>query len=90
MNELPTVFGPAEDGGYYLIGLSKWIEAPFKNKPWSQPNLLEVTLAELKRDSIGYHLLETLNDIDTYEDLVASNFYTNNNLLQEKIQQLND
>ncbi|MBC2844379.1 TIGR04282 family arsenosugar biosynthesis glycosyltransferase [Winogradskyella flava] len=85
-----VVFGPAEDGGYYLIGLSKLEEAIFINKPWSQPNLLEITLQELHNTNVSVTTLETLNDIDTYEDLIASDFYRSNLKLQEKIQQLND
>ncbi len=48
LNENDVVFGPAEDGGYYLIGLKKEIPELFINKPWSQPQLLENTLEELK------------------------------------------
>lgn len=85
-----VVFGPAEDGGYYLIGLSKMNTSIFTNKPWSQSNLLEVTLKELKQNDVKVGLLDTLNDIDTYDDLIASDFYKSNKKLQEKIQQLND
>ncbi len=42
------VFGPAEDGGYYLIGMSKMNTSVFENKPWSQSELLDVTLDQLK------------------------------------------
>ncbi|APY08004.1 hypothetical protein BWZ20_06675 [Winogradskyella sp. J14-2] len=85
-----AVFGPAQDGGYYLIGLSKLHPSIFQNKPWSQPNLLNLTLQELHNSNIKVATLDTLNDIDTYEDLIASDFYKNNQKLQEKIQQLND
>ncbi|WP_282123695.1 TIGR04282 family arsenosugar biosynthesis glycosyltransferase [Algibacter mikhailovii] len=64
-----VVFGPALDGGYYLIGLSKMHHRIFENKPWSQPNLLEDTLNELKQNKITVATLNTLNDIDTFEDL---------------------
>ncbi|MBV7269349.1 TIGR04282 family arsenosugar biosynthesis glycosyltransferase [Winogradskyella luteola] len=84
------VFGPAEDGGYYLIGLSQLKESVFVNKPWSQSNLLEITLKELEKQQTKVGILNTLNDIDTYEDLIASDFYKSNKKLQEKIQQLND
>ncbi len=84
------VFGPAEDGGYYLIGLSQLRESVFVNKPWSQSNLLEITLKELEKQQTKVGILNTLNDIDTYEDLIASDFYKSNKKLQEKIQQLND
>ena len=85
-----TVFGPAQDGGYYLIGMNTIHNTVFENKPWSQPNLLEVTLAELKQNKTNFSLLETLNDIDTYEDLIASNFYKKNEKLQQKLKQFND
>lgn len=85
-----VVIGPAEDGGYYLIGLSQLLPGIFINKPWSQPHLLKTTLLELEHLNISFSTLEPLNDIDTYEDLIASDFYKNNTKLQEKIQQFND
>jgi len=85
-----VVFGPAEDGGYYLVGMSQLVPQIFQNKPWSQPNLLKTTLEELNHNNTSVGLLEVLNDIDTYEDLLTSNFYKNNKKLQEKIQELYD
>jgi len=63
------VFGPAEDGGYYLIAMKNLITKVFLNKPWSQSKLLEITLNELQETNFKVALLETLNDIDTFEDL---------------------
>lgn len=80
-----VVFGPAEDGGYYLIGMSKMNTSIFENKPWSQSDLLAVTLQELEVQNQLVELIETLNDIDTFEDLIASNFYKNNSRIQEII-----
>ena len=85
-----ATFGPAEDGGYYLIGLAKMHNFVFDNKPWSQTNLLEETLSELKENGVTFTTLDILNDIDTYEDLIASKFYQDNIELQEKIKQLHD
>lgn len=85
-----VVFGPAEDGGYYLIGLSKMYNSIFDNKPWSQTTLLRETLKELKENQVTFTTLDTLNDIDTYEDLIASKFYQSNIKLQEKIKELHD
>ena len=85
-----VTFGPAEDGGYYLIGLSKMHNFVFDNKPWSETHLLEETLSELKENDVTFTKLVTLNDIDTYEDLIASKFYQSNTALQEKIKQLHD
>ena len=89
LHKVEVTFGPAEDGGYYLIGLSKLKACIFENKPWSKSHLLEETLTELKQQNIDFKLLETLNDIDTFEDLETSKFYKNNTKLQTRIQQLN-
>jgi len=62
------VFGPAEDGGYYLVGMNIFTPTLFQNKPWSKPSLLKETLSELK----NYTLIQELNDIDTIEDLRLS------------------
>lgn len=64
-----VVFGPAEDGGYYLVGFSTMKTYVFEDKPWSQSNLLAITLQELEEKVVTYDVLETLNDIDVYDDL---------------------
>lgn len=71
-----VVFGPAKDGGYYLIGMNTMIESIFENKPWSNENLLEITLAEIEQNHLSYMLLEELNDVDTIEDLLNSSIAT--------------
>ena len=43
-----TVFGPSEDGGYYLVGMTYLIPQIFKNKAWSTESLLDDTITELK------------------------------------------
>ena len=72
LTEGKTVFGPAQDGGYYLVGMQEMIAPIFDNKQWSTDNLLEDTLAELKSKSIDYKILTELNDVDTLEDLMSS------------------
>ena len=47
-----VVFGPAQDGGYYLIGLTKMQHCIFENKPWSTNKLLDLTLEELKSKNL--------------------------------------
>jgi len=80
-----VVFGPAEDGGYYLVGLSKMNPTIFENKPWSHSELLAVTLTQLKEQQQAVGFIETLNDIDTFEDLIASDFYKKNPQIQQII-----
>jgi len=72
-----VVFGPAEDGGYYLVGMTKPFDFIFQNKQWSTESLFEKTMLELKEKKIKVSLLQTLNDIDTFEDLKTSKFYNN-------------
>jgi len=69
LKQSSVVFGPAEDGGYYLVGMSKLQNCIFEDKAWSTSNLLDETLLELKQKKIKVSLIETLNDIDTFEDL---------------------
>ncbi len=66
------VFGPALDGGYYLVGTSQNQLYIFDHKPWSTDQLLQKTLEEIKENQHSVSLLKTLNDIDTLEDLRES------------------
>ena len=67
-----TVFGPAEDGGYYLIGMNNMIPCIFEDKPWSQDGLLDITIAQLLQKGYSVKALTELNDIDNIDDLRAS------------------
>jgi rSAM/selenodomain-associated transferase 1 len=62
-----AVFGPSEDGGYYLIGLKVLIPEIFNGIHWGSSTVLEETIRKMGNHS--YMLLETYYDIDTPEDL---------------------
>ncbi|CAM1351830.1 TIGR04282 family arsenosugar biosynthesis glycosyltransferase [Tenacibaculum crassostreae] len=62
-----VVIGPAEDGGYYLLGMKKLHPTIFQNKEWGTSTVREDTLNDLQNESV--HLLETLNDVDVFEDI---------------------
>lgn len=65
-----AVFGPAMDGGYWLIGLSARRPArPFDGVRWSTQNALSDTLQNFCGKRI--RLLRTLRDIDTGADHAA-------------------
>ena len=85
-----TVFGPAKDGGYYLIGLRNMLPFIFNNKPWSTPQLLDYTLQEIKNHQVSVELLDTLNDIDTFEDLDTSGYLDKNTHLHQIISSAHD
>lgn len=72
LDETNFVFGPAMDGGYYLVGMKKLMFGLFQNKPWSTSDLMITTHWFIvdKGNSISY--LEELNDIDTIDDLNKS------------------
>ncbi|MFT4660111.1 MAG: rSAM/selenodomain-associated transferase 1 [Patiriisocius sp.] len=64
-----VVIGPAEDGGYYLIGMKRSCDTLFENKLWSTSDVLLDTVLDLQKLEKSYFLLETLNDVDEEKDL---------------------
>jgi hypothetical protein len=62
-----AVIGPAQDGGYYLLGLTKIIPELFSNKAWGTDSVLKDSLANLKDKK--HQLLNEKNDIDIYDDI---------------------
>lgn len=65
-----VVIGPAEDGGYYLIGMREALHELLTDMPWSTAEVLPETLRRLEEHGIEPLLLETLSDCDRPEDLV--------------------
>lgn len=68
LQQYDVVIGPADDGGYYLLGMKQMYAFLFENKSWSQPSLLAETLADAEAHLTTVGLGETLSDIDTWED----------------------
>jgi rSAM/selenodomain-associated transferase 1 len=64
-----AVIGPASDGGYYLLGLTKLYPELFVNKPWSTDQVFTKTIEDFNNQGISYALLEELSDIDDITDL---------------------
>lgn len=75
LEENDFAFGPAIDGGYYLIGMKQLSKIPFKNMPWSTSLLYELTKEKITKTSMTVGELTPLNDIDTYEDYINSSIY---------------
>jgi hypothetical protein len=62
-----AVFGPAADGGYWLVGMApRRPGRPFAKVRWSTPHALTDTLANFPPRRIA--LLRTLHDVDTAAD----------------------
>lgn len=67
-----AVFGPATDGGYWLIGLKRQRAVPpglFDNTRWSSSFALQDTIATLPDHRIAF--VDTLRDVDRLADLQA-------------------
>jgi rSAM/selenodomain-associated transferase 1 len=64
-----VVLGPAEDGGYWALGLAEPCESLFDDMPWGTDQVLTKTLARLADADIVPALLPTLADLDRPEDL---------------------
>lgn len=72
LDENDAVIGPSKDGGYYLLGLAEFREELFRDIEWSTPKVFEKTTELFSRGGMTFKTLETLNDIDTIEDLKQS------------------
>ena len=63
-----VVIGPANDGGYYLLGLSQKVNI-FENVDWSTESVFDQTLALVKKQGLSRALLPEKTDLDTIDDL---------------------
>ncbi|SHG48870.1 TIGR04282 family arsenosugar biosynthesis glycosyltransferase [Flagellimonas flava] len=61
------VLGPAEDGGYYLLGMRTLETSLFTGKAWGQDTVLRDTLGDL--EGKNHSSLDKRNDVDHYEDI---------------------
>lgn len=65
----PAVIGPARDGGYYLLGLTRMIGGIFHGVAWSTPAVRAETMDRFRAAGIHPPLLEELADVDEAADL---------------------
>jgi glycosyltransferase A (GT-A) superfamily protein (DUF2064 family) len=65
---MDVVLGPAEDGGYYLLGMKESIPEIFDDITWSTSQVLGQTINKIKTMGLKFSLLKTLRDIDTISD----------------------
>jgi rSAM/selenodomain-associated transferase 1 len=66
-----AVFGPAEDGGYVLIGAARSLPAQlFENIAWGTSTVMQATRARLARGNWRWRELALLWDLDRPEDLL--------------------
>ncbi|MBG7609689.1 MAG: TIGR04282 family arsenosugar biosynthesis glycosyltransferase [Anaerolineae bacterium] len=69
LDHFDLVLGPAEDGGYYLIGYKEHHADLFEGISWSTSNVFVQTLVKSKNIGLKVWLLPPWYDIDTVKDL---------------------
>lgn len=73
LGSVDAVFGPAEDGGFWLVGLKRRprVIDPYRGRvPWSQADTLERTLANLAGARVAF--TATHHDVDSAADLASN------------------
>lgn len=67
-----VVFGPAEDGGYGLVGARRQarrgLARLFEDVPWGSDRVLDITLTRARESGLSVALLEPVWDVDTVDD----------------------
>lgn len=71
LGKADAVFGPAADGGYWLVGLRRTprVIAPFEGVRWSTQHALADTEANVRDRAVVR--VATLSDVDSGDDLAA-------------------
>lgn len=64
------VLGPADDGGYYLIGMTRPHAALFDGIAWGSESVLTDTLRTAERIGVEARLIRSAYDVDTLDDLL--------------------
>ncbi|MCA9039605.1 MAG: TIGR04283 family arsenosugar biosynthesis glycosyltransferase [Planctomycetaceae bacterium] len=65
------VIGPANDGGYYLIGMTGPFPALFESISWGTESVFQETVTRANEANCKFALLSTHNDVDYPENLVS-------------------
>jgi rSAM/selenodomain-associated transferase 1 len=69
LNSKEAVIGAAEDGGYYLLGMSQYMPDFFENKAWSTDKVFSSTKKDFIKLGLSFTELTVLKDVDVEADL---------------------
>ncbi|MCB0762188.1 MAG: TIGR04282 family arsenosugar biosynthesis glycosyltransferase [Flavobacteriales bacterium] len=72
LDHCDVVFGPSEDGGYYLAGMRQMHKQLFEGITWSTSHVLSDSELRCEEQRLSVDKVTMLNDIDTFEDLKNS------------------
>ena len=67
-NGRDAVIGPAEDGGYVLLGLRQSLKQVFQGISWGSDRVFDETVAVFKHLGLDYRVLSRLKDLDVMDD----------------------
>lgn len=69
LDDHDAVIGPCEDGGYYLLALKAPCTALFRDIPWSQSAVFEITVQRARSAGLRLAFLPAWYDLDRVDDL---------------------
>ncbi len=64
-----VIIHPADDGGYVLLGLTRFDSSLFSGIAWSTAGVASDTIARVRALGWSLHIGETLRDVDDPEDV---------------------
>ncbi len=74
LQRVDVVLAPANDGGYYLIGMNRLHTSLFRFEKWSHSKVFSDTVNKIKQEKLTCFILPKRIDIDTVEDLRLCGF----------------
>lgn len=77
--DVDAVFGPAGDGGYYLVAMNRLHRGLFRDIPWSTGEVLERSQSRAAAAGVAIALLPLWHDVDTAADLLRPELVDPNN-----------
>jgi rSAM/selenodomain-associated transferase 1 len=69
LTDYPVVLGPADDGGYYLLGVRANVPAIFREIGWGTSRVWEQTIERLAEAGVAFAPLPPWYDVDTVDDV---------------------
>jgi rSAM/selenodomain-associated transferase 1 len=69
LDKYPVVLGPADDGGYYLVGAARSVPPMFSGIQWSSPQVWSQTVSRLRDADCPYGVLPAWYDVDDLASL---------------------
>ncbi len=71
LSDSDVVLGPAVNGGYYLVGLSRPCLRLFEDVSWSSDQIFERATHNAQKYGYALKVLPAHYDVDTYDDLMT-------------------